>query len=117
MTYVNGAIIPVKNTDKETYRKMAADMGALFKKHGALHVFENWAQELPDGGKTSFAKAVLLEPGESVVFSFIVWPSKDARESGMKALMSDPAIMEMDNNRPFDMSRMIHGAFDTIVEI
>ena len=34
----------------------------------------------------------------------------------MKALMSDPAIMEMSNDRPFDATRMIHGSFETIVE-
>ena len=117
MAYVNGAVIPVKDSDKETYRKMAADMGALFKKHGALHVFESWGTDVPDGVKTSFPKAVQAEADESVVFSFIVWPSKDAREAGMKALMSDPAVLEMDTDRPFDMSRMLHGGFETIVEI
>lgn len=117
MTYINGAIIPVKEADKEAYRAMAASMGALFKKHGALHVFESWGVDLADGIKASFPKVVSLEAGEGVVFSFIVWPSKEARETGMKALMSDQALMDMDTNRPFDMTRMIHGGVEAIVEL
>ena len=117
MTYVNGAVLAVKDSDKETYRKMATEMGALFKKHGALHVFENWGSDIPDGETTSFPKAVKAEAGESVVFSFIVWPSKAAREAGMKALMSDPAVLDLDTDRPFDISRMMHGGFETIVEL
>lgn len=117
MTYVNGAVLAVKDADRETYREMAAGMAALFKKHGALHVHESWGSDVPDGAKTSFPKAVMLEDGESVVFSFIIWPSRPAREAGMKALMKDPALMEMNTDRPFDMTRMIHGGFETIVEV
>lgn len=117
MTYVNCAVLAVKESDKNTYRDMALGMAALFKKHGALHVFENWGNDVPDGVKTSFPKAVQAEAGETVVFSFIIWPSKEAREAGMQAVMSDPALMEMNTQRPFDMTRMMHGGFDTIVEL
>jgi len=113
MTYINSAVLAVKEADKETYREMAAGMAALFKKHGALHVFENWGS----GDVNSFGKAVDLQPGEMVVCSFIVWSSKEARDTGMKAVMSDPAVMEMNTERPFDASRMLHGGFDTIVEL
>lgn len=117
MTYVNGAVLAVKETDKETYRQMAASMALLFKKYGALQVFESWGVDIPGGVKTSFPQAVEAQAGEAVVFSFIVWPSRDAREAGMEALMSDPVLMDMDTNRPFDMSRMLHGGFETIVEL
>ena len=116
MTYINSAVLAVKDSDKDTYREMAAGMAALFKKHGALHVFENWGSDETGSTANGFAKAVSLQAGETVVCSFIVWPSKPAREAGMKTLMSDPAIMEMSNDRPFDAARMLHGSFETIVE-
>ena len=117
MTYVNGAIIPVKDSDKKVYSQMALAMAELFKKHGALQVFESWGSDIPEGVETSFPKAVKLEAGESVVLSWIVWPSKEAREAGMKTLMSDPVLLDMDNDRPFAMDRLIHGGFDTIVQV
>ena len=112
MTYVNSAVLAVKEADKDTYREMAAGMAGLFKKHGALHVFENWGSDA-----TAFGKVVDLQPGETVVCSFIVWPSKEARDAGMQAVMNDPVLMEMDTDRPFDAARMLHGGFDTIVEL
>ena len=64
MTYINSAVLAVKDSDKETYREMAAGMAALFKKHGALHVFENWGSDETGSTANGFAKAVSLQAGE-----------------------------------------------------
>ena len=56
------------------------------------------------------------EEGEEVVFSWITWPSREARDTGNKAAMADPRLdMEM-SDMPFDGKRMIFGGFNTIVE-
>jgi uncharacterized protein YbaA (DUF1428 family) len=50
-----------------------------------------------------------------VVFSWIAWPSKQARNDGWKAAMEDP-FMKQDNEAPFDGKRMIYGGFQMIVQ-
>ena len=54
-----------------------------------------------------------LKPNETVVFSWIAWPSRKARDEGMKKVMEDP---RMKGPMPFDGKRMIYGGFETILD-
>ena len=115
MCYVDGFVIPVPEGNKEAYRKIAQDAAVIFRDHGALHVIEAWGNDVPKGKVTDFHGAVKCEEGENVVFSWIVWPSKEARDEGNKRVMEDPR-MKMDGDMPFDGQRMIFGGFEVIVE-
>jgi len=117
MTYVDGYVLAVPRKNKAEYIRLAELSAAVFKDHGALSVVENWADDVPDGKLTSLPMAVKREEGEDVVFSWITWPSREARNAGNKAAMEDPRFKDWDpNNMPFDGKRMIFGGFDTIVE-
>ncbi|WP_375201173.1 DUF1428 domain-containing protein [Hyphococcus sp.] len=116
MTYVDGFLIPVVDAKREQYRKLAAECAPIFKKHGALSVVECWGDDVPEGKVTSFPMAVKLEPGESVVFSWITWPSKEARDTGNKAAIDELHEMMKEDEIPFDGKRMIFGGFEAIVE-
>ncbi len=114
MSYVDGYLIPVPSAKKAEYREVAARAAAIFKEHGALRVVECWAADVPDGKLTDFKRAVLAEPDERVVFSWIVWPSKEVRDAGHAKFMAD-ARMRMDG-MPFDGKRMIFGGFDVLFD-
>ena len=113
--YVDGYVVPVKTVNREAYRKMAADAAKVWKEHGALAVVEAWGDDVPDGEVTSFPMAVKLEPGEAVVFSWVAWPSKEARDAGNAKVMADPR-MQPSGEEPFSMQRIIFGGFQPIVE-
>ncbi|MEN3952087.1 DUF1428 domain-containing protein [Iodidimonas sp. SYSU 1G8] len=115
MSYVDGFVIAVPTENKEAYRKLAADAAVIFRDHGALHVVECWGDDVPEGKVTDFRGAVKAEPGETVVFSWIVWPSKAARDEGNDKVMADPR-MDMGAEMPFDGKRMIFGGFEPIVD-
>jgi uncharacterized protein YbaA (DUF1428 family) len=85
MTYVDGFLLAVPTGRKDRYLEVARDAAAVFRKHGALSVVENWGDDVPDGKETSFPMAVKLKPDETVVFSWIAWPTKEARGTGMQA--------------------------------
>lgn len=116
MTYVDGYVLAVPTANKDAYIKLAELAAQVFKDHGALSVVENWGDDVPDGVTTSFPMAVKLEDGETVVFSWITWPSRQVRDSGIKAVMEDPRMKFEDGGPPFDGKRMIFGGFVTIVE-
>jgi uncharacterized protein YbaA (DUF1428 family) len=116
MNYVDGFVIAVPNAKREAYRQLAQDASAVFKDHGALSVVECWGDDVPEGKVTSFSMAVQRKPDESVVFSWIVWPSRQARDEGMKKSMEDPRMNHDPKDMPFDGQRMIFGGFDIIVE-
>ncbi|MDP5215571.1 DUF1428 domain-containing protein [Pseudoalteromonas tunicata] len=118
MSYVDGYVVAVPRKSKSDYIRLAEEAAAVFKDHGALSVVENWADDVPDGKLTSLPMAVKCEEGEDVVFSWIVWPSREARDAGNKAAMEDDRFKGWEPNKmPFDGKRMIFGGFTTIVNV
>lgn len=116
MAYVDGFVQAVPTKNREKYRKHALDAAATFKKHGALKLVECWGDDVPDGKVTSFPVAVKCREDETVVLSWILWPSREVRNEGMKRVMEDPAIQAMTADMPFDGKRMIYGGFEVMVE-
>ena len=117
MFYVDGYLIPVPTAKREVYRQLAESMAALFKEHGALTVVECWGDDVPEGKLTSFSMAVKRADDETVVFSWITWPSRAARDAGMKKVMADPRMQPGSAPMPFDGKRMIFGGFQAIVNV
>jgi uncharacterized protein YbaA (DUF1428 family) len=115
MSYVDGFVLAVPKANKEAYRKMAAAGWELFKEFGALHHIECWEDDVPDGKITDFRRAVQAKPDEAIVFSWIVYPSKDVRDAANKKMMADPR-MEAFKEMPFDAKRMIYGGFIPIFD-
>ena len=116
MTYVDGFVAAVPTTNREAYKKHAEAAAAGFKEHGALKVVEWWGDDVPDGKITSFPMAVKREDDETVVFSWIIWPSREVRDQVMKKVMADPRLQPDTNPMPFDAKRLIYGGFEMIVE-
>lgn len=116
MSYVDGFVIPVPAGKKQAYRDMAAKAAAVFKEYGATRVVECWGDDVPEGKVTDFRGAVKARADENVVFSWIVWPSKQVRDQANPKVMADPR-MKMTNDMPFDGQRMILGGFDVLLEV
>ncbi|QDA36812.1 DUF1428 domain-containing protein (plasmid) [Paracoccus liaowanqingii] len=116
MTYVSGFVVPVPNDRKEDYRKMAADAAAMFRDYGALEMMEAWGDDVRDGTVTDFRRAVQAGEGETVVFSWIVWPDR-ATADAAEARMETDNRMTPPSDAPFDMKRMIYGGFAPIFEM
>jgi len=115
MEYVDGYILAVPEKNKESYQAIAEMAAVVFKDHGALKVVECWGDDVPEGKVTSFSMAVQRKPDEAVVFSWITWPSKAARDSGMAAAMQDTRMKHDPSQMPFDGMRMIFGGFKVLV--
>lgn len=116
MSYVSGFIVPVPAANRDAYRRMAEEAAPISKENGAERMVECWGDDVPDGKETSFPMAVKLQPDEVAVFSWIWWPSKDARDAGMAKVMEDPRMKKWEDAMPFDGKRMIFGGFEVIVD-
>ncbi|HMG58003.1 MAG TPA: DUF1428 domain-containing protein [Kofleriaceae bacterium] len=115
MSYIDGFVVPVPTDKKQAYRDMAAKAAPIFKEYGATRIVECWGDDVPDGKVTDFKGAVKAKPGESIVFSWIVWPSKQVRDAGNEKMKSDPR-MKMTSDMPFDGQRMIFGGFEILLD-
>jgi uncharacterized protein YbaA (DUF1428 family) len=115
MPYVDGFVIPVPKANREAYVRLAKQAAAVFKEYGALRVVECWGDDVPEGTITSFPMAVKKQADETVVFSWIIWPSRAVRDEGSKKVMADPR-MQPGEDMPFDGKRLIYGGFEMILE-
>jgi len=112
--YVDGHLVPVPAGNKDAYRDMAAKAAAILKEYGATRVVDAWGDDVPDGKVTDFKGAVKATSDEKIVFSWIEWPSKQARDEGWKKVMADQRLRP--NDMPFDGKRMVYGGFAPIVD-
>lgn len=110
--FVDGFLLAVPDANSERHRQIATFGAQAFRRHGAAGVVECWGEDMPEGKLTSMPMAVKLEAGESVVFARVVWPSRELRDAGMKAVMEGP---HMHLDIPFDGKRMIFGGFRVLV--
>ena len=114
--FVQGFVLPVRAGGKDAYRKMAAEAWPMFERYGALKVVETWQDDVPAGKQTDFYRAVNAEPGEHIVFSYLLWPSREVCDAAAEKMQNDPE-MKMPDDMPFDPQRMIYAGFEPVVEL
>lgn len=117
MSYVDGFVAAVPTANKEQYIKHSTDAATVFKEHGVLNMVECWGDDVPEGTLTSFPMAVQCRPDETVVFSWLIWPSREIRNNAMPKIMEDPRLQLDVNPMPFDGKRLIYGGFSVIVDV
>jgi uncharacterized protein YbaA (DUF1428 family) len=119
MAYVDGFVVPVPKRKLEAYRRMARKAGKVWREHGALRYVECVADDVKPGKHTSFPQSVKLKPGETVVFSYIVYKSRVQRDRVNAKVMKDPRLKSMMDPKamPFDGKRMFWGGFKVLVEM
>jgi uncharacterized protein YbaA (DUF1428 family) len=117
MSYVDGFVVPVAKDKVEAYKAMARRAGEIWKEYGALAFVECVADDVPYGELTSFPRAVQIKEDETVVFSWIVYPSRARRDEINAKVMADARLKADMANMPFDGKRMIYGGFESIVEL
>lgn len=115
--YVAGFVLAVKTDRQEDYRKAAATAAEVSKDHGATRVVECWGDDVPEGEVTSFARAVALGPGETVLFSWVEYPDRETYRTGMQAVAQDPRLQQPHDMTIMDPKRLIWGGFTPILEV
>jgi uncharacterized protein YbaA (DUF1428 family) len=113
--YTDGFVVPVPEGKRDAYRELAAKMARVFREHGASRVVEAIADDVQHGQVTDFYRAVKAEDGETVVFSFIEWPDKQARDDAWAKIMADESL-KPEGDMPFSGQRMFWGGFEPIFD-
>ena len=118
MSYVDGFVVPVPKKKLKAYRRMARKAAKVWKEHGALGCRECVADDVKWGKRTSFPRSVKMKPGETVMFSYIVYKSRAHRDRvNAKAIRDKRLAGMMDiKSLPFDARRMIWGGFKVLVD-
>lgn len=115
--YVDGFLIPIAKDKVGEYIEMAQKAGEVWKEHGAIEYYECVGDDLDIEEMVSFKKAADTSEEETVIFSWIVFESREHRDSVNAAVMNDPRIKDMmeSGSELFDYRRMAYGGFKTLV--
>ncbi len=111
MAYVDGFLLPVPKDRLDEYKKLAAQAMPIFREFGAIDYVECVGGDVPYGELTSFPRAVQATDDETVVFSWVVYPSKEVRDAANAKIMKDERLAEAMKDMPVDGKRMIFGGF------
>jgi uncharacterized protein YbaA (DUF1428 family) len=112
--YVDACLIPVPSGSQDAYREWADKFAAILEEYGATRNVDAWGDDVPTGKVTDYQGAVKAKPDETIVFSWVEWPSKEARDKGWEKAQNDPRMKAL--KMPFDGQRMIYGGFAPILD-
>ncbi len=112
------SIFQVPKKKLKAYFSVAKKASKVWKDHGALEYRECVGDDLKTKFGVSFLKLARTKPGETVVFSWIVYKSRAHRDKVNAKVMKDPRLGTMcdPKNMPFDCKRMSYGGFKIVVE-
>ena len=119
MRYVDGYVLPVPKKNLQAYARIAQKAGKVWRDHGALDYKECAGDDLNVKFGVPFPRQMKVKPGETVVFSYIVFKSRAHRDRVNAKVMKDPRLAKMMDPKamPFDVKRMVYGGFKVLVDL
>ena len=115
--YIDGFVLPIPRARINDYQRVAEAAAEIWKEHGALEYWECTGDDLQGEGFRSFSDLISASPDEIVVFAWVVFESREARDAANLKIMSDPRMATLvDPDNPiFDPARMAYGGFKSLV--
>ena len=120
--YIDGFVLPIPRKHLEEYRQVAETVATIWKEHGALAYHEYVSDGIQLEGTRSFSEFANAKAGEVVIFGWVVFASRAARDLANERVASDPRMVDLvgpltDPSRLiFDAERMVYGGFQPLVE-
>ena len=119
MRYVDGFVLPIPKKKLQAYRRMSSKAGKIWREYGAIEYLECVGDDLNVKGMKTFPRQIKPKPGETVVFSWILFKSRAHRDRVNAKVISDPRLAKMmdPKSMPFDVKRMVYGGFKVLVDL
>lgn len=120
--YIDGFVFPILRKDLNEYRLVAEKIANIWKEYGALEYVEYVGDDMSLEGTRSFIDMVKAKDDETVVFGWVVFPSKEVRDSANKQVPHDSRMSELiislinPQGEIFDAGRMVYGGFKPLVQ-
>jgi len=115
--YIDGFVFPIPRDRLSEYKRLAHAAVAIWKEHGALDYREYVGDDMKLEGTRSFTDLIAATEKEAIVFGWVVFDSREARDLANKKVAADPRMAELmaSSHSGFDASRMVYGGFQLLV--
>ena len=120
--YIDGFVLPVPRDQLQTYREVAEKVAEIWKEYGALDYSEYVSDNSNLEGTRSFTDVANTKEDEAVIFGWVAFESREARDLANKRVAADPRMTDLINpltntSRPiFDAERMVYGGFRSLLQ-
>lgn len=121
VNYIDGFVLPVPRNGLDEYRQAAKEVAGIWKEHGALAYFEYVGEDMKLEGTRTFPDLVDATEDEVIVFGWVVFASREARDLANERVAADPRMVDLidpltaSSRMIFDASRMAYGGFESLV--
>ena len=98
-------------------------VAAIWKEHGALSYAEYLGDDMNLQGTKSFPQVLEAKEDELIIFGWVTFPSKQARDLANERVATDPRMEALvaplvdSTKRIFDASKMGFGGFSTFIDL
>ena len=115
--YIDGFVLPVPRDRLNEYRRLVETVAEIWREHGALDYCEFVGDDLKLEGTRSFTDLVDATEDEIIVFGWVVFDSREARDLANGKVAADPRMADLvdSSNSGFDAQRMAYGGFQSLV--
>ena len=115
--YIDGFVFPIERHRLKEYKRLADAVAEIWKEHGALDYWEYVGDDLVLEGTRSFTDLVAATEEETIVFGWVVFDSREARDLAIEKVAADPRMADLIDlsNSGFDAKRMVYGGFLSLV--
>ncbi len=115
--YIDGFVLPVPRDSLNEYTRVVEAVAEIWKEHGALDYWEYVGDDLHREGTRSFTDLVAATQDETIVFGWVVFDSREARDLANEKVAADPRMADLmdSSDTGFDAKRMAYGGFQSLV--
>lgn len=120
--YIDGFVLPVPRDQLDTYKEVVERVAEIWKEHGAIDYSEYVIDDSSLEGTRSFEEAANAREDEAVIFGWVSFESRDARDLANRKVAADPRMAELIHpltrapRAIFDAERMLYGGFRSLVK-
>jgi len=120
--YIDGFVLPVPRDQLSTYREIVEKVAEIWKEHGALDYVEYVDDNRNLQGTLSFADVANCNEDEVVIFGWVEFESREARDTANERVAADSRMADLIDpltrtSRPiFDAKRMVYGGFRSLIK-
>ena len=116
--YIDGFVLPISRDRLDEYKRLVEGAAEIWKEHGALDYREYVGDDLILDGTRSFTDLAAATDGEVIVFGWVEFESRLARDLANDKVAADPRMVDLikSTNSGFDAERMAYGGFQSLVQ-
>jgi uncharacterized protein YbaA (DUF1428 family) len=120
--YIDGFILPVPRDQLKTYKDVVVKVAEIWKQYGAVNYSEYVCDESSLEGTRSFTDIADPKEDEVVIFGWVAFESREARDLANRRVAADPRMTDLikpltNTSKPiFDAERMVYGVFRSLVQ-